>query len=612
MSDENPVLHERKLNIFLSYSRKDAAFVDMLASALEGRGYHPVFDQSDRATHDPDLRLTAQDEWWAALKTMIAACDVMVFVVTPESAASAVCDDEIAFARAIGKRIIAIQRRQIDFNLAPERLRALQMGIDCSDDQQASMHEWLDALCAELDLDIEWHRRASRLSRQAHAWYAEGRPEAALLRSGAIESANAWLARRPSSAPPTGAVLREFLTESSALVEQETTLLRSITGRAFVRSALQAHSEGAFDKTLRAIAAGVVLSRDFSMTLVSELAEKTELLSAVFHSQLRSVTRPVMRDATERLRLTPHPDARLMLVVDGRRVQTVAVPGGTSLSDLTEHQVPVREAVFALGGAQFVIRLDDGSVQVLDTVEGSLLFTLAIAGAKAMGMSLDHVTGKLCTWWSDNHIRLSSLANGALLSTYHVPRGLSASSIVDSRLSKCLTDGPGDGFSGANEVLLWELKSESVVIRSIPTTQSIVEGKVFSPDGEKFLLVPRYGRISVHASRDGALLCELEPEIQRDGSACFNPDGSRVVVQGQFNAPHVCDASSGASLFRLEGHELPGYAAAFSNDGACIATGAHDGLAILWDAREICPKVGDAPRQAAFGTCLIPSLNTTP
>jgi Ca2+-binding RTX toxin-like protein len=29
-------------------------------------------------------------------------------------------------------------------------------------------------------------------------------------------------------------------------------------------------------------------------------------------------------------------------------------------------------------------------------------------------------------------------------------------------------------------------------------------------------------------------------------------------------------------------------------------------------AGEICPKVGDAPRQAAFGTCLIPSLNTTP
>jgi hypothetical protein len=32
----------------------------------------------------------------------------------------------------------------------------------------------------------------------------------------------------------------------------------------------------------------------------------------------------------------------------------------------------------------------------------------------------------------------------------------------------------------------------------------------------------------------------------------------------------------------------------------------------LAEKAEICPKVGDAPRQAAFGTCLIPSLNTTP
>ena len=58
---------------------------------------------------------------------MIAAADIMVFIVSPESAESPVCDREIAHARELGKRIIAILFRPIDFAGAPKLLAALNV-----------------------------------------------------------------------------------------------------------------------------------------------------------------------------------------------------------------------------------------------------------------------------------------------------------------------------------------------------------------------------------------------------------------------------------------------------------------------------------------------------
>jgi hypothetical protein len=111
----------------------------------------------------PDLLLTAQDEWWGVLKAMIAASDVMVFVVTPDSARSPVCDDEIAHAKSLGKRVVAILRGDIDFNIAPERLRAINVRIDFRADEDPAFLVALDALSVELDLDavarlLRWHQ----------------------------------------------------------------------------------------------------------------------------------------------------------------------------------------------------------------------------------------------------------------------------------------------------------------------------------------------------------------------------------------------------------------------------------------------------------------------
>jgi hypothetical protein len=89
---------------------------------------------------------------------MVTAADVMVFIASPDRSASRVCDEEIAYARALGKRIIPILCRPVEFSRLPPRLSTLNVKIDFTDDGDAAFGAALDRLCAALDLDVAWHR----------------------------------------------------------------------------------------------------------------------------------------------------------------------------------------------------------------------------------------------------------------------------------------------------------------------------------------------------------------------------------------------------------------------------------------------------------------------
>jgi nucleoside 2-deoxyribosyltransferase len=208
-----------RTRVFISYSRKDQEFVERLAASLDERGFVPDWDQT---TADPDsvsAGISAEDQWWARLQELIAAADVMVFVVSPDSATSKVCDEEIAYARALGKRVIPILRRTIDFKQAPPRLAALNVKISFIT-ETASYDDSLERLARALALDVGWMRELTRLSQAATAWSASGSEKDRLLRGDEVRAAENWAARRPASAPPVSALMLEFL-EASRDFEEE-------------------------------------------------------------------------------------------------------------------------------------------------------------------------------------------------------------------------------------------------------------------------------------------------------------------------------------------------------------------------------------------------------
>jgi hypothetical protein len=252
---EGPV----KTRVFLSYSRKDSDFTVRLAQALEARGYVADYDRSLSDPANIATGISAEDEWWQRLQDMIASADAMVFIVTPDSAASKTCDEEIAYARGIGKRIIPILQRQIDFTKAPPRLSALNVKIEFLD--EANFGGTLDRLCAAVDLDVGWYRERARLTKLALDWNEGGQQADALMRPADIKAAERLFGRRPRNAE-LPALLSDCLEASRARLEEEVRRFRRTTGRAFLKPAIQSLAEGRAEEALRFAAAGAVLAKD--------------------------------------------------------------------------------------------------------------------------------------------------------------------------------------------------------------------------------------------------------------------------------------------------------------------------------------------------------------
>src|SRR5438270_9090182 len=105
-----------KAKVFLSYSRKDIAFVDQLDAALQARGFQPLIDRTE---------IYAFEEWWKRIEGLIARADTVVFVLSPDSVASPVALKEVSFAQSLNKRFAPIVWRRVEDKAMPEALAKL-------------------------------------------------------------------------------------------------------------------------------------------------------------------------------------------------------------------------------------------------------------------------------------------------------------------------------------------------------------------------------------------------------------------------------------------------------------------------------------------------------
>jgi hypothetical protein len=75
-----------KAKVFISYSRKDMAFTDRLEAGLKARGFEPLVDRTG---------IYVFEEWWQRIEALILRADTVVFVLSPDSVASAIALKEV-------------------------------------------------------------------------------------------------------------------------------------------------------------------------------------------------------------------------------------------------------------------------------------------------------------------------------------------------------------------------------------------------------------------------------------------------------------------------------------------------------------------------------------
>ena len=219
--------NDSRPRVFLSYSRKDLGFVERLANDLNSSGCLCDYDVVDT---DPDnvlLGISPEDDWWRRLQDMLTRAHVVVFVLSPQSLRSKVCDEEVAFALSNGKRVIPVTFGAVDVAVLPPRVSALNVAIHFGNGDDPQYGPSLTKLVTVAQLDVAWHRTAADVSISAHRWNARGRGQEALVLGTELQALQRWASRRPASAPAHSELVLAYLTACQQAEDDRVAMLEA-------------------------------------------------------------------------------------------------------------------------------------------------------------------------------------------------------------------------------------------------------------------------------------------------------------------------------------------------------------------------------------------------
>jgi|GEM_PF-4373192 len=219
---------QNKLQVFISYNRKEEPFVRALSSALEQRNIDTWVDLN----RDDDAGLNPGDPWAEQLRSAIAGADVFLVVATQHYMNSEVCNQELALARQQRMKMLVVLRSEnfLDATfkdqiigksygeLAKENssgvidsfeqwdfLRSIHIeprNLITQDELPAHIDRLVDIIRTDYNL-IKWHtaltRRAAEWRKQLEAENVDsgvnglpGQAESQLLRGAELDSVIAW------------------------------------------------------------------------------------------------------------------------------------------------------------------------------------------------------------------------------------------------------------------------------------------------------------------------------------------------------------------------------------------------------------------------------------
>jgi hypothetical protein len=192
-----------KLTVFISYSRADTAFADEVVAGLEYDGGFDVLMDRE-AIHEGE-------EWKKRLGALISGADTVVFILSPKSASSPICQWEVDQAKSLSKRIIPVLAVALADVPAPEALAALNY---VRFDEGRSFMAGLTGLRRALKTDIGWLREHTRLLTRAQEWLDATKADNRLLSGKDIADAKAWLAHSSSEGLQPTELHRDFIQAS--------------------------------------------------------------------------------------------------------------------------------------------------------------------------------------------------------------------------------------------------------------------------------------------------------------------------------------------------------------------------------------------------------------
>ncbi|MEO7317919.1 MAG: toll/interleukin-1 receptor domain-containing protein, partial [Chthoniobacteraceae bacterium] len=600
-------------DVFISYSRKDKAFVQRLDEALRKREREAWVDWEG-------IRPT--EEFMQAIYGAIEGADTFLFILSPDSVSSVVCGKEIAHAVAQNKRMVPIVAREVNAAEVPEALAKLNW-IFCRESD--AFDAATDTLISALDTDLDWVRAHTRLLTRSVEWETKGNNSSFVLRGDDLRAAEQWLteAGTDKERQPTPLQTAYIITSRKAAARRQRITLGAVTFGAVVAIVLaivalfqrgEARKQTGIAKANEAEAiqqkeaAIEALSRSY-FTEGNRLAGQGQAARALAYcaaavrknGHLSAATR-IATLLTDRVWARPlHIQreanaTRVWFAPDGRFAVARRADGDAEIRDTAAAKIlspPIRlpggigRAWFAPNGARVVISSEPvgpreeakTSFQLWECQSGSATGGVMIAAGK-IGQVFFSPDSRRADVSTDNSTYVFDTQNGTpqWRAEKHHYAGFSADG---NRLLTRVYDDTAGTWSA--QVL--HAKTGAAIGGRIEG-----DSPVLSPDGTRVATTRtsdwETGEVRVWQVSSGkALTGWLEQEYDVNDLA-FSQDGQWLLVVTRAIA-QVFDVPTGKALqppFRLPtGEEM--VAACFSPDGERVATGGAEGSVCVWDVR---------------------------
>ena len=583
---------------FISYSRQDQDLAGSIHLALEKRNIDVWIDKQPAPLEGIPPGL----EWWKSIEKGILDAAVFIFILTPESITSGVCQAEVAFAVKNGKRLIPLlvvdgdpklgesKLRDSALDVIREALKKIPDGQPIPDNVDASIRNvrglagenWVklgtvqytlfnrrarlttetDRLIKAIQTDWQWLMKHQSYLESALQWSEQGKKTGLLLRGQSLRDAEAWLVESKESDSKNVLVIdliREFITTSRKMAKRR--LLLTI-GVAIVLLIILG-TAGTYAWNQREIAGQESERADLGEVAVAteQALRLTQQFRAVEEADMRATQQAIAQTqqaVREEVEITATADLRLarsseMAAQAARKLQEGDLLGAyeDALSAFESNRSA--DAVYVLADVlnhplpSSILRGHTGWVSSFSySPDGRFL----LSGAK------------------DGMVKVWNLETGEeRLSLEIFSAGLDGIAFSPDSTQIAITD-------GSLHVYGWSDYAATGELYSIDLSETPMVSLGYSPDSTKLAIGGVRGDAHLYNAETGVLLAELIGHTGWIEKVIFNPDGRTLLTASKDGTARIWDASSGAAIRNLEtmtGFGL--YDAAFSPDGSFLLTG---------------------------------------